>query len=221
MTTPVKYRRDTRIFGKFPAFLLALVFAYIGAFGADTSSRGKDSRLLVSKPNTNVVKRLIVMLRAGANSDGFVEEHGIKANHLWRHAYNGFVADIADEAVQRFKNDPQVGQVIEDGPAATYASQIIPVGVQRLGIKYFPPVKVDGSDKRVDLDVAVIDSGIQADHPDLNVVQSDVFGYPELVDSSDSHGTSCAGIIGALDNSIGVVGVAPGARLWSVRASSG
>ena len=36
-------------------------------------------------------------------------------------------------------------------------------------------------------------------------------------DDLDGHGTHVSGTIGALDNNIGVVGVAPGARLWAVR----
>ncbi|HET8862223.1 MAG TPA: S8 family serine peptidase [Solirubrobacterales bacterium] len=34
----------------------------------------------------------------------------------------------------------------------------------------------------------------------------------------DGHGTHVAGIVGALDNNKGVVGIAPGVRLWAVRA---
>ena len=66
--------------------------------------------------------------------------------------------------------------------------------------------------------VAVIDTGIRLSHPDLNVgggtdcidpgtPPSDVFG----------HGTHIAGTIGALNNGSGVVGVAPGTKLFSVR----
>jgi subtilisin family serine protease len=50
-----------------------------------------------------------------------------------------------------------------------------------------------------------------------------VAGSASFADSStngsatSSHGTHVAGIIGALDNNIGVVGVAPGVRLWSVQ----
>jgi subtilisin family serine protease len=41
----------------------------------------------------------------------------------------------------------------------------------------------------------------------------------DLQDGDDDHyhGTYVAGTVGALDNGIGVVGVAPGARLWAVK----
>lgn len=72
--------------------------------------------------------------------------------------------------------------------------------------------------RNVDADVAVIDTGIQLNHPDLNVVQNVSF-VPGITTGNDDsgHGTHVAGIIGAYDNSIGVVGVAPGCRLWAVK----
>ena len=78
---------------------------------------------------------------------------------------------------------------------------------------------IDGNGGKVNADVAVIDTGIQRDHPDLNVVG----GYNCTSanrgkwDDGNGHGTHVAGIIGAHDNGQGVVGVAPGVRLWSVK----
>ncbi|MFC2091688.1 S8 family serine peptidase, partial [Elusimicrobiota bacterium] len=68
--------------------------------------------------------------------------------------------------------------------------------------------------------VAVLDTGIDLDHPDLaanikgdvNVISSRKSG-----DDDNGHGTHCAGIIAAIDNEIGVIGVAPQADLYSVK----
>ena len=64
----------------------------------------------------------------------------------------------------------------------------------------------------------VIDSGVDLDHPDLNVDAGRsvtyVGGSP---DDENGHGTHVAGTIGAIDNDIGVKGVAPGATIVSVR----
>ncbi|MBT2689206.1 S8 family serine peptidase [Bacillus sp. ISL-47] len=67
--------------------------------------------------------------------------------------------------------------------------------------------------------VGVIDTGIRTNHPDLKVA-----GGVSFVEGSDSysddmgHGTHVAGIIGAQDNSIGVVGVAPEADIYAIKA---
>jgi subtilisin family serine protease len=68
--------------------------------------------------------------------------------------------------------------------------------------------------------VAVIDSGIEARHPDLSgqllVNRNFVVGQSLLI---EEHGTGVAGIIGAkADNGIGIAGVAPRARLLGLRA---
>ncbi len=79
--------------------------------------------------------------------------------------------------------------------------------------------RIDGSDERVDADVAIVDTGIDASHPDLNVAG----GYncsttnPAAWGDGNGHGTHVAGTAGAIDNGTGVVGVAPGVRLWAVR----
>lgn len=74
--------------------------------------------------------------------------------------------------------------------------------------------------------VAVIDTGIQADHPDLkdNVkggVRFYTRGFTLFSDSKwgddNGHGTHVAGTIAGLDNTIGVVGVAPNAELYAVK----
>ena len=69
----------------------------------------------------------------------------------------------------------------------------------------------------------IIDSGIDLDHPDLNVdVGLSTFftgtsPEDEFQGPGGGHGTRVAGIIGAIDNDIGVVGVSPGNTLVSVR----
>ena len=64
----------------------------------------------------------------------------------------------------------------------------------------------------------VIDSGIDLDHPDLNVdtARSATFEGSSPEDA-DGHGTHVAGTIAAIDNDIGVIGVAPGATVVAVR----
>jgi hypothetical protein len=85
------------------------------------------------------------------------------------------------------------------------------------------PVKV-GQARSLDftgqgVKVAVIDTGINGNHPDLDVAGgiSLVEGIAASVDDN-GHGTHVAGIIAALDNTIGVAGVAPDVELYSIKA---
>ncbi|MCR5627416.1 MAG: S8 family serine peptidase, partial [Lachnospiraceae bacterium] len=69
--------------------------------------------------------------------------------------------------------------------------------------------------------VAVIDSGIDTSNNDLNsgdhVIVKKVTGYSTGEDDN-GHGTHCAGIVAALDNTLGGVGVAPNAQIISIKA---
>lgn len=71
--------------------------------------------------------------------------------------------------------------------------------------------------------VAVVDDGVELNHPDLNnnvilgynAVNNSVGGSP--ANNQSPHGTNCAGIIAAENNTIGVVGVAPNCKILPCR----
>lgn len=77
------------------------------------------------------------------------------------------------------------------------------------------------------VDVAILDTGIDYDHPDLvdNIAGGINYAWwwgdgstnKRYWNDRNGHGSHCAGIIAAENNSIGVVGVAPGANLWAVK----
>ena len=72
-----------------------------------------------------------------------------------------------------------------------------------------------------DMVVAVIDTGVDIDHPDLRgqVVKAENFvHHTDEGFTADRHGTGVAGVIAAADNGIGITGVAPEAKLWTLKA---
>jgi subtilisin family serine protease len=160
----------------------------------------------------------IVTLKREADQDGCARDFNVRRHHIYRHALNGFSADLDAAMVEKLRRDPRVLAVEQDGPI-TLCGQTVPSGIIRMGLTNFPVWRGNP----INVNVAVMDTGIQATHPDLNVVQSAGFvdippGSPGYNgDDWSGHGTEVAGIAGALDNDFGAVGVAPGVRLWSVQ----
>ena len=155
---------------------------------------------------------------------------GGKLGFVYSHALKGYSAELTKGAVEALRRDPRVRYVTPDRRIEADA-QTIPSGVERVHAPENPVADIDGEDdQRVNADVAVIDTD-SVSNSDLNVYKrtdcSDLYGtHPgECIDGSGpvgpGHGTHVAGIIGALDNEIGVVGVAPGVRIWSVKVFEG
>ncbi len=74
-----------------------------------------------------------------------------------------------------------------------------------------------------DVVVAVVDTGVDRQHPELanQIVLARNFVDHDLAFDTDEHGTSVAGVISsAANNDLGIVGVAPDARLMALKACS-
>ncbi len=159
-----------------------------------------------------------------AAASGIAAQVGGQVGFVYQHALKGFSIQVPAQAVAALERNPKVKYVEPD--AARYAfAQTVPTGIQRIFADTNPDIHINGADDyRVDVGVAVIDTGIDFQHPDLNVAggvncTGKIFRATCVAGGDDDHyhGTHVAGTIGALDNGVGVVGVAPGARLWAVK----
>ncbi len=151
--------------------------------------------------------------------------YGLQTGFVYEHALKGMSAIVPPGRLAALQKDPRVAYVVEDMERAISA-QTVPTGIQRIFADTNGDIDIDGVDDwRVDVDVAVIDTGIDFQHPDLNVmggINCTLGNFFRVKceqggDDDHYHGTHVAGTIGAIDNGDGVVGVAPGARLWAVK----
>ncbi|HEX8084386.1 MAG TPA: EAL domain-containing protein [Solirubrobacteraceae bacterium] len=144
---------------------------------------------------------------------------GFRAAQRYDSALSGFAARLADWQVTTLRADPAVDYVIRDyatvatGTTPLAAGETVPTGVSRIGA-------AGGglAQQAADLPVAVLDTGIDLKSPDLNAVAGTncvSSTYPPQDDNG--HGTHVAGTIGARNAGSGVVGVAPGTKLYAVK----
>ncbi|MEV6956662.1 PKD domain-containing protein [Streptomyces sp. NPDC051183] len=215
------------------AGVVALATAWMLAAGAASAA---------PPPFAGVQGDYIVVL-AGSVDDpagvAAVQARQFKTNvgHVYRHALKGYSARMPESAAAALRRTPGVVSVERDqiayitgasgataaagSPSA--AAQTTPTGVKRIFADQNPDLVIDGvDDQRVDVDIAILDTGSDSTHPDLNVVRRvDCANKTSCVDNSgvddNGHGTHVAGIAAAIDNGVGVAGAAPGARVWSVK----
>lgn len=137
----------------------------------------------------------------------------------------GFVAKMSPDEAEKMKADPQVKYIEPD-----YRVQLSPIAAQSDGMVSATSIaqivpwgvtKVGGSRDGTGKTAWIVDTGIDLTNPDLNVdaTRSRNFVADGHTNANDGngHGTHVAGIIGAKNNSIDVVGVAANATLIAVR----
>ncbi len=144
---------------------------------------------------------------------------GGQVKYVYENSIRGFAVNISAQGAARLQalgkikyceQDQIARAVVQGKPGSGGGStgEVVPWGVTRVG----------GGTTTSSATAWVIDSGIDLDHADLNVdVGRSVYYTGRSPDDENGHGTHVAGTIAAIDNDIGVVGVAPGTRVVAVR----
>lgn len=192
--------------------LLALGSTAVTAQAAPSAGSGAD-----------LLDSYIVVLTDDAASGRIASTHdaryGVDVGHVYSSALRGYSATMTPAVAALVAEEPAVEWVQKDTPVASTA-QSVPTGIDRAEADLSPTARINGVDERVDVDVAVIDTGADLTHPDLNIYRAGAKNCSlGAINANDlnGHGTHVSGTVGALDNGSGVVGMAPGARIWPVK----
>jgi subtilisin family serine protease len=148
--------------------------------------------------------------------DGLAAEHGraygASVSQLYHSAVRGYAARIPQARLDDVQRDPRVAFVSDDRPVQAVA-QTLPTGVDRIAAELSSHAV---SNSWSNIAVAVIDTG-SGPHADLNIAGGKNCSVGKSFADGNGHGTHVAGTIGAINNGAGVVGVAPGIPIYSVR----
>lgn len=155
---------------------------------------------------------------ARATAQEMADRHGFELDHVYEHALLGFAAEVPERAVDGLDRDGRTA-IVEPDVAEHITAQSIPTGIDRIETDLVPAADIDNDGSTVPYHVAIIDTGLDPDHEDLNVAGGR--NFTSLLASAwaddNGHGSHVGGTVGASDNNLGVVGVAPGANLWAVK----
>src|SRR3990172_1094550 len=144
---------------------------------------------------------------------------GAEIIHEYKYAIKGFAVKVQNDKVLEMikKNNPSIVLIEPDYEVQTFAPQVLPNGINRVDADLSSIASGYGKNL-VDVDIAIIDTGINLSHPDLYVYKQKTFvKRTSSANDDNGHGTHVAGTAAAKDDSNGVVGVAPGAKLWAVK----
>lgn len=207
---------------------LALVVSLV-IFNSSSAKQDKQDR-----EDNKIPGQYIIVLKDNISpqenedeANDIVRKHGLGLGNIYSHALKGFAASIPDAKLKDIKNDPRVQYVTEDRTVSierkpsvdrtvTIKAQVTPTGINRVDAEQ----TATHTNKGTGVNVAIIDTGIDLTHPDLqaNIVGGkNCAGGKNGYNDGNGHGTHVAGTVAALNNGIGVVGVAPEAKLWAVR----
>jgi subtilisin family serine protease len=192
------------------------------------SASVNSSYIVVLKKDSELAKSDLKTRETGvkAKAYGLLKKYDITAepDYVYETALQGFAVKMAPGQAKKMELDNAVSyieadQIITLSPekitgkptegTSTQPAQQTPWGITRVG----------GISSYTGSGVAwIIDTGVDLTHPDLNV-GSGVSFVPRVTSPNDDngHGTHVAGTIAAINNTIGVVGVAPGAKVIPVK----
>ncbi len=176
----------------------------------------------VERRNPEVIPgRYIVTFKPGGVAAGALTRRlsrvgGFAPSQTYEHAVRGFAARLSPRQVNDLRVAPEIASIVPDrvvrAADAVAPGDTVPTGVRRIG----PRASVDAAGGS-SANVAVLDSGTDLDHPDLNARHGINCVGSDPAEDDNGHGTHVAGTIGALNNGAGVTGVAPGTAVYAVK----
>jgi subtilisin len=195
------------------AFIAAFALGFFSN-GVSLSAQSPDEYVVQFQNGTPAAARRAAVASAGASV---------------RVVYNGVSAAAVrvpnDQALAALMRNPAVLTIVPNRPVFAYQTgthgngnkggsaplgQVVPPGVTRVG-------SPTSSSNGAGIGVAVLDTGIDLAHADLDVAPNRFTAFGTTCQDGHGHGTHVAGTVAARDNSIDVLGVAPAAKLYCVK----
>ncbi|MBI3590988.1 MAG: S8 family serine peptidase [Candidatus Melainabacteria bacterium] len=222
-------------------FVILISFVFGSYFF--TQVKAQDENLSQPIPGQYIVKFKDSNEDSSQKADKLATVYGAMVQNVYEHAIMGASVNIPPGKEQDVANDPDVEQLVQDftvyavgkpsdiddnsmidgnamatGNMSGGTVQVIPTGIN------WVDAELNTTNEGEGVTVAVLDTGIDFNHPDLMVnkllsrdFSGDNTGGNDDNRSIGGHGTHCAGVIAALDNTTGVLGVGSKIDLVSVK----
>jgi len=168
---------------------------------------------------------VIIGFKESPNAD-IVKAYGGKIKYEYK-IIPAIASSLPERYIELLRNHPKIAYVRLDGMVEAFEDQL-PWGVDRIDAERVWGETEGATDivgnAGLGIRVAIIDTGVDYDHPDLaSRFDPNLLGFdfvnedPDPMDDN-GHGTHCAGTVAAEDNAAGVIGVAPKVTLYALKA---
>ncbi|UOR10830.1 S8 family peptidase [Halobacillus amylolyticus] len=197
------HKRTCKIVGFILFFALAFTFAFSSIAQASAQKAVEQKA---------VVEDYLIGFKSEVNQN-VIKGAGGKVLHEYKYM-NVVHAKLPEQAVKALSNNPNVDYVEKDQQAQA-TSQTTPYGIPQINADDVQAQGTTGNGVKV----AILDTGIDASHEDLAVAGGESFvdGEPNPFNDGNSHGTHVAGTVAGVNNTLGVLGVAPSVSLYAVK----
>ncbi|WP_221567012.1 S8 family serine peptidase [Alkalihalobacillus sp. TS-13] len=145
-------------------------------------------------------------------TEGMIEQSGGEILHRYP-VINAVAARLPKASAQSLTENPRIDNIEANAPVHI-DGQTIGWGFDEIVNNLSDPFENAGNGVKI----AILDSGVDTDHPDLRIAGGVSFVKSEpSYEDKNGHGTHVTGIVGAQNNEIGILGVAPKADIYAVK----
>lgn len=157
-------------------------------------------------------ERMLILFKDSVDEEILLENKA-EIHHIFD-SLPAVSATLSSLAIKQLEDNPNIVE-IEPDPSVKKSEQIKPWGYEKVLAHQANTNGWTGKGVKI----GIIDTGIRSNHPDLKLAGGVSFiGNGTSFEDDEGHGTHVAGIVGALDNEIGTVGIAPEAELYAIKS---
>ncbi|HUR84040.1 MAG TPA: S8 family serine peptidase [Solirubrobacteraceae bacterium] len=178
-------------------------------------------------PGSRIPDRYIVLYDPGVKDPGAAttrraQAQDFRVRRRYQQAVKGFAATLTERQAARLRSDPAIAAVVPDRVVEASSVVALAAGepVPPTGVRRVQAATPATTRQASTAGVAVIDTGVQLDHPDLVAANGTNCVAATTAGDDQGHGTHVAGTIGARNQGSGVTGVVPGTKIHAVKVLS-